>query len=93
VHGNRCSRVRSRLKWPTLTGKDVAGQGTLINGILTDPPGHVSCSSKAGCRMNSTPERCFFCRTQTPTVAVKLMGLFVWICDECHERWRLQKDR
>lgn len=43
--------------------------------------------------MDPTTKRCFFCRTQKPSVAVKLLGLFVWICDECHERWRLQKER
>jgi hypothetical protein len=43
--------------------------------------------------MNQPAQHCFFCRTQKPTVAVKLLGLFVWICDERHERWRNQKDR
>src|SRR5947209_17756947 len=56
-------------------------------------PGTSRASRELEPIMNETAERCFFCRTQKPTVAVKLLGLFVWICDDCHERWLLQKDR
>lgn len=67
--------------------------GPPTNSIVIETPRARLLLPKTECCMNHPDERCFFCRTQKPTVAVKLLGIFVWICDECHDQWRLQKDR